>query len=255
MDFALALARPVLRAVAGLLGLLMASLPVLAAEQLRFGVGLAWAPPFAQYEQGRLSGGILLELLEQIARNADAEAVIVVLPPRRVDAALAQGDIDLQCPLSPAWFPEPPAAARWSVPLLTLDDLLVAAPGQPEAAPDLARAGGLTIGVVGSYSYPPLEEGFRSGRLLREDAPSQQLVLEKLVRGRSGYGVVNSMMLEWFNKTRPPDKRVRRLATLASVQTHCLLSAKPGLAPERIQAAVRQLVDSGQLKAILARYR
>ena len=34
-----------------------------------------------------------------------------------VDAALAEGQVDLHCPLSPHWFPEPPPAERWTLPL------------------------------------------------------------------------------------------------------------------------------------------
>lgn len=223
---------------------------------LRFALGQAWAMPFAQIVDGRLQGGILFEMMSQIAANAGAEAQITVLPPKRVDAALDGDQIDLHCLLAPAWLDKQPPATRWSVPLLALDDQLLAGPGfKGDPGFDAATARGLSIGLVISYRYPTLEAALRNGQLLRDDAPSQQRVLEKLARGRTDLAVANSQMVEWFNKGLPPAQRLKPLQNLSSVMTHCLLSAKPAMAPERIQAAVRQLVESGQLKAILARYR
>lgn len=252
------------RTTAGLVaGLLLGASAALAAPPepvavpvLRFALGQAWAMPFAHVVGGRLQGGILFEMMKQIAANAGAEARITILPPKRVDAALDTGQVDLHCLLAPAWFDKPVAAERWSVPLLVLDDLLLAGPGSKEVAPiDLDSARGLSVGLVISYRYPALDTGLRSGRLLRDDGPSQQRVLEKLALGRTDLAVANSLMVDWFNKSQPMAQRLKPLQTLHSVTTHCLLSAKPAMAPARIHAAVRQLVQSGQLKTILARYR
>ncbi len=234
--------------------MLLAAGAAQAADPLRFGVGQAWAPPFAEYQQGQLKRGLLLDLMRQIAANAGLQAQAVVLPPKRVDAALAEGQVDLHCPLSPHWFPEPPPAERWTLPLFSLDDVLVGPPGASGTEPDLATLAA-SVGVVFSYSYPALDAGFASGRLRRDDAPSQQLVLQKLALGRSDYAVVNRLTAQWFNRGRPPARQLVLLQRLATVQTHCLIAAKPRVAPERIHAAVRQLVQSGQLQTILARYR
>ncbi|WP_349743245.1 hypothetical protein [Roseateles cavernae] len=223
---------------------------------LRFALGQAWAMPFAHVVGGRLQGGILFEMMKQIAANAGAEARITILPPKRVDAALDTGLVDLHCLLAPVWLDKPVAAERWSVPLLVLDDLLLAGPGSRALAPiDLDSARGLSVGLVISYRYPALDAGLRGGRLLRDDGPSQQRVLEKLALGRTDLAAANSLMVDWFNKSQPMAQRLKPLQTLHSVTTHCLLSAKPAMAPARIHAAVRQLVQSGQLKTILARYR
>lgn len=222
---------------------------------LRFAVGQAWSEPFAHWVDGRLQGGILFELTQQIAANAGTSASYRVLPARRVDEALAAGLVDLHCLLSPSWVESRPAPERWSVPVLQLDDVLLAPASHAGGRVDLAAAKALSIGAVMSYQYPTLEPLFSGGQLRRDDAPSQERVLEKLQRGRTQFAVANSLMADWYNKRLAPGEQLKALQTVDSVMTYCLLAPKTGLAPQRIQAAVRRLVDSGQLRAILRRYK
>jgi polar amino acid transport system substrate-binding protein len=239
-------------------GCLLAAMPARAAEPvLRFALGQAWSLPFAKISPaGELQGGLLFELMEQIAANAGARASYTLLPPKRVDVALERSLVDLHCLLSPAWMGDYQVAPeRWTVPLLTLDDVLLAPPGHIGERLDLSRGAPARVGLVLSYHYPGLEKALASGRLLREDAPTQERVLEKLARGRTDYAVANSMMAAWFNKRQAPEQQLEPLQVIDSVPVHCLLAVQPALEPARIQAAVRQLAQSGQLKSILARYR
>lgn len=226
-----------------------------AAEPLRFAVGQTWAPPLAQISGGRLQGGLMYELMEQIAANAGAEAHYTVLPSKRVDAAMEQGEVDLHCLMSPVWFKQAVPAARWSVPVLRLDDWLTAKPGSPSTPLVLEAQQQTAVGLVLGYSYPHLEPFFRAGQLYRDDAPTQELLLEKLARGRTRYAVVNRLVIDDYNRGRAPSQRLVPLQMVQSFNTHCLLSARTGMAPGRILAAVRKLVDSGQLQTIQARYR
>lgn len=239
-------------------GCLLAAAPLRAADRpvLRFALGQAWSPPFARIVDGRPQGGLLYELMEQIAANAGARASYTLLPPKRVDVALERNLVDLHCLLSPAWMGDYQVAPeRWTVPLLNLDDVLLAPAGFAGERLDLAQGAPARVGLVLSYRYPGLEAALASGRLLREDAPTQERVLEKLARGRTEFAVANSMIASWYNQRLPADQQLKALQVIDSVPAHCLLAVRPALAPARIQAAVRRLVESGQLKAILARYR
>lgn len=240
-----------------LLALLLGSLSHLAcaADILRFAVGQTWTLPFAELHDGRLTGGLMLDLMAQIAANAGAQPSYTVLPSKRVDAALDQSEVDLHCFINPSWLQQPVADARWSVPVLRLDDVLAATPGSAAAPLLLAAQKREPVGVVLGYSYQSLEPFFQGGQLRRDDAPTQERMLEKLARGRTRYAVVNSLVLDSFNRKRPAAEQLVRLQTVETLDTYCLLAANPGLAPPRILAAVRKLVESGQLKSILARHR
>lgn len=240
--------------VVGLLALGLCSLAD--ADELRFAVGQTWAPPFAQISEGRLQGGLMFELMEQIAANAGAEARYTLLPAKRVDAALAQGEVDLHCLVSPDWV-EPAAAPalRWSVPVLRLEDWLVAPPGAPVKPLDLATQRQLVVGMVLGYNYPTLASALKAKRLQREDAPTQERLLEKLLRGRTPYAVLNRLVVDDYNRSRPPAERLVPLQQIDVHHTHCLLATRTGIESQRILAAVRKLVESAQLQTILARYR
>jgi len=230
-----------------------------AAEQIRFALGQAWAPPFSLVQDGELRGGLLYELMEQIAREAKAEAVYIPLPPRRVDAALAEGKIDMHCFVSPRWFAKVPPAARWSLPLLALDDVLLAGP--TFAGPlkngqvDLEAARQLSLGVVVDYHYPSLAPWLAKGHLQADEAPTQESVLEKLLRGRTALAVANRYTAVAFNKSLPADKQLRMLQTVDSVNTHCLLAERTQLSAERLLGAVNRVAKSAAWRDTQARYR
>ncbi|MGC3218521.1 amino acid ABC transporter substrate-binding protein, partial [Pseudomonas aeruginosa] len=59
------------------------------------------------------------------------------------------------------------------------------------------------IGSVLGYSYPRLHGLFDIGRLRRDDARTQVLVLEKLRAGRYRYAVCHQLSLHW-SKRQPP---------------------------------------------------
>lgn len=227
-----------------------------AARPLRMGISQSWAMPFASYDKGRIKGGILLELSQEIAKRLDAPLQIQVIPPKRVEAMLKASAVDLHCLVSPEWLNDKLPSERWTELVLRMDDVLLAPAAYQGTTLDLDRvAGGVTVGVVASYLYPPLDQVLSSGRMQREDAPSQTLVFEKMLRGRSDFAVSNRLIAEWFNKQRPPDQRIKFLQTLASVNTACVLAPDPQFEASRIKSAVKQMVRDGAFEQILQRYR
>mgnify|MGYP002127593510 CR=1 FL=1 len=221
--------------------------------EIRFALGQSWAPPFLLQSPGQAPAGLLVELMGEIAQQAGARARFIPLPPRRVDAALDAGQVDMHCFLSPAWMPEPADSPRWSVALLQLEDVLVGPPGAslpPSGVPD-----GETVGVVAGYSYPALAPRFDTGALLRDEAPSQQHALDKVLHGRNRYALVNRQTLDWFNRQHPPAQRLASLQVLGSASVHCLLARRTGLPAPQLLAAVARAVRSPQWRSIQQRYR
>lgn len=223
--------------------------------QLVFGVSQAWAMPFARFDDGQLRGGILFDLMQEIAAKLGSKPQFLVLPPKRVEAVLQAGEVDLHCLVSPLWLHQEVPAHRWTATLLRMDDVLLAPAKFAASELDLDRAQGASVGLVVSYLYPRLDAALASGRLRREDAPTQELVFEKLLRGRSDFGVGNSLIADWFNKRRPVGQRLKTLQTLASLETACVLSPLPRMDPARIKVAVQQLLREGAMDRILQRYR
>lgn len=217
---------------------------------LRFAVSDSWAQPYIVRRGAEPVGGLLVALMRAVAAEVGAPAVFVSLPSPRVDAALRDGEVDLHCLTSPAWYgPEGPPG-RLGPPMVVLEDVLVTrAPG---GALDLDTRPPLRIGTVLGYRYDRLQAAFESGRLLREDATSQWRMLEKLRLGRSDAAVCDRRVLEDFNRDRPPAQRLHARQRIARTVTHACLSPRSAWPEAVLLQALAQVVRSGSLRRLMA---
>ncbi|SEP59993.1 polar amino acid transport system substrate-binding protein [Pseudomonas cuatrocienegasensis] len=219
---------------------------------LRFSVSDSWAMPMMQIVEGQATAGILYDLQLRLAQKVGRQAELLVLPRLRVQQMLVRGEIDVRCYVNPAWLTESHHQYIWSVPFMVQHDLLVA--HQPVAV-EPTQLHGETIGTVLGFTYPTLEALFSSGQLRREDARSQELVLEKLKAGRQRYGISNSMTLAWFNRHQSPTQQLYPVKALASDLVACIVRDEPDVPTMRLLRALVQMSQDGEFEEILARYR
>lgn len=234
-----------------LLLLLLAPLAQAEGRPVRFSVIEGWAMPLARIEEGRLSGGILFELLGAIAQKAGVAAEFRLLPRARIEQALESRSIDVRCYIAPAWLERPFPAYRWSAPLLVQRDLLVA---RDAGTANVATLAPQTIGTVLGYRYPPLQAQFDAGQLHRDDARTQELVLRKLEIGRYRYAVSSDMALHWFNHEQANGHPLYPVAQLAETELGCLVLDAPDVPTQALLDAIAALKVSGEIEHILARY-
>lgn len=223
---------------------------------LRFIVGEDWAPPYLELREGRPVGGLAFDIMEGVARAAQARPEYLMLPPKRTQAALHAGEADLMCMMSPKWLAQPLAAERIGPPMVVLEDVLATGPGPGEAGPlDLPAQRGLRVGTVLGYRYHELGPLFEAGQLLRDDAATQQAVLDKLAHGRTEAAVVDRLVLARYNRARPPERALRVRQVVSSTVTHCLLAGSTRLPAQRLQQALRAVAERQELARLLQRYR
>ncbi len=231
--------------------------PAAAGGQIRFAVATGWVSPFILLRSGELSGGLLYDLMEQVAREAGAEARYVMLPPRRAALDMSEGRVDIQCLVSPAWRPEVPAEL-WSHPLLKLEDVLLAGPtfrGElTELLLDVGTAPTLKLGVVAGHRYPGVERLLEGAQLEVEAAPSLQTMFEKLMRGRTDLAVSSRLAAVQFNKDKVAGGRVRILQTVDLRWGHCVVSARSAFPAVQLLAVVNRVAQSNEWRETQMRY-
>lgn len=249
-------AKPLMRGLVALLALWAGVAGAQSSPTLRFIVGEDWAPPYLTLRDGQPVGGLAFELMEAVAQAAGARPEFLMLPPKRTQAALHAGEADLMCMMSPKWLGQPLPRARLGPPMVVLEDVLALPPGSNGARPlDLAAQRGLRVGTVLGYRYQELGPHFDAGRLVREDAATQQNVIEKLARGRTEAAVVDRLVLAQYNRGRPPAETLPALQVVSQTVTHCLLGGKTQLSQRKLQTALRAVVDRGELARLVQRYR
>lgn len=250
------MAKPLVRCLAGVLALWAGLAGAQAAPTLRFIVGEDWAAPYLTLREGHPVGGLAFELMEAVAHAAGARPEYLMLPPKRTQAALHAGEADLMCMMSPKWLGQPLPRARLGPPMVVLEDVLALPPGASVGKPlDLSAQRGLRVGTVLGYRYQELAPHFDAGHLVREDAASQQNLLDKLARGRTEAAVVDRLALAQFNRGRPPAETLPALQVVSQTVTHCMLGGKTQLSQRQLQAALRAVVDRGELARLMQRYR
>ncbi|MES2821768.1 MAG: transporter substrate-binding domain-containing protein [Pseudomonadota bacterium] len=234
--------------------LLLASGTAAAERALHFSIVESWAMPLIRIENGKATGGIIHDMILSLARQVGREADLQVMPRNRVQRAMEEGLVDVRCYLSPRWISQPGANYRWSVPLFMQRDLLVGTSAQDKPVEPESLEPQI-IGVVLGYRYKRLDPLFERGTLQRDDARTQELVLNKLLAGRYRYAISSQFSLDWFNRRLAPAEQLRSVAQLAEEPIACLVHDTPDVPAQALLDTLQRMKASGEIEAIIARYR
>ncbi len=110
------------------------------------------------------------------------------------------------------------------------------------------------IGTVLGYTYPHLQPLFDTHQLHREDARSQEQVLQKLGAGRYRYAVANEWSMNWYNRQLPPDKQLHSVSIVEEQAVGCIVRNDPNLPVQTILRALLRMKMSGEIDRIIERY-
>lgn len=220
---------------------------------VRFSVSDSTTMPLIDLQSGRPTDGILYDLYLRIAEKVGRTPELLVTPRMRTQPLLAEDHVDANCYMNPAWLTEDNENYRWSVPFMTMRTALVTRTDMPKTA--LTQLKGERIGTVLGFQYPEAAEFFSSGDLMRDDARTESLVLEKLAAGRNRYAITTETSLDWFNKNRPACCHLQLVERLIEFPVHCIVSGEPDRLADEILRALEQMEQDGEFEAIQARYR
>lgn len=233
--------------------LFSAALAHAAERPLRFSVSDSSTMPMIRLKSGHPTDGILYDLHLRIAEKLGRKAEQPVMSRARIQASMAEGVVDVSCYMNPAWLTVDHASYRWSVPFMTQRSILVARPDTPAAR--LSSLRGQRIGTVLGFYYPEADASFRDGTLIRDDARTENQVLEKLAARREDYAISTQVALDWFNRNKPAERRLLVVEQLSAFPIHCIVRDEPDVPAREILDAMQQMQDDGEFDAILARYR
>ncbi|MCV2365266.1 transporter substrate-binding domain-containing protein [Paucibacter sp. DJ1R-11] len=225
------------------------------AEQrvLRVPAVQSWSAPYALYRDGALVAGINHDIVQALAEHLGMSLQTLVLPRTRVDAAVAAGELDLRCHLSPDWV-RSPEAYSWSPPLFELATVLA---GHESAVPvsnldQLHR--GQTVGTVLGFVYPGLEERFSDGRLRRDDTFAVDRNLQKLKLIRSPYAVADTREIAWHLRQDPGHQFATWRLPITRTDYRCAVPRNGRIEATLLLAGFERLLASGQIDRIVRNY-
>lgn len=228
--------------------------PVAAQDVLRVSVSTAWNMPYGEVQNDRMLGGIFPDLYKAVAQKIGLAVFPVVLPRKRIEGAVANGEIDLRCYLNPQWTPAPDAYG-WSKPLFPIQEVLFGHEGTPALRSVAELAKGTAVSTTLGYAYPTLESLFVRGDLVRDDSVDEEKVLLKMTADRTPYGVTKSTALDWYRRSVPRHKLAPWRLVIDSTEVYCAVPHNAAIAATRTLSALEDLRKSGRIDAIVRSYR
>jgi polar amino acid transport system substrate-binding protein len=234
--------------IAGLLLMLALGVAQAAPPEMTFLAPTNHMMPFASFHNGELNGGFLKDIGEVLAHRMGYTARFITVPGKRVPLALTQGEADGVCFVLPHWID---GQYNWTRPFIPGAGVVVAHTSAP-VLKSLQQLVGERVGTVLGYRYPEL--GPLDNALHRDDAPSVQHSLAKLVAGRSRYAIVDLMTIEYYLKTNPATP-LRMDLIYVKYKANCAFSLMSQVRFAEVERVLAGMVEDGTIEAILARYR
>jgi len=224
--------------------------PACAVEPIVFAVTAENHLPIAELQGDTLRSGLLKDIGDALAARLGRRPEYVVLPSKRLDAALTVGEVDVACNQTPEWRS---AALIWTVPLFQDRGWLVVRSNQPPVR-RMEELAGKRVGMVQGYVYvdPPPEV---QARLERDDAPSMRANIEKFLRGYNDYALVNELSFRYYLKRSGSTVAIHPPLMQPVFEPACGISPRSRISAAKIQRAAADLVTAHAMSRLLDRYR
>jgi polar amino acid transport system substrate-binding protein len=238
-----------LKRILGSLLVLLLPATVRASGELRMIAPRNQTMPLAQFNNDKLSGGILKDLGEAIARRMGRHIAFISVAVDQVSATLAQGKADGICYVRPFWID---GDYHWTRPLIPDAELVASLPSAPVVR-SLLDLRDRPVGTVTAYRYPRVEQVLGL-RFQRQDSPTMEDNLRKMMQGTVQYTVLAQSTLSYQLRVNKALK-LRPDLVFASFSAQCAFSKRGNADFSQVERAINGLIDDGSVEAILARYR
>ncbi len=210
-------------------------------------------PPYAIFNADKvLQAGLSKDIVDELGRKLDRTVSYLNLPRSRIEPWLLSGEADLACFLSPDWVAEPDHL-EWTEPLFVTQQLLVRRKDSM-AITAVQHLAGKRVGTTRGFTYPELEQVFRLGDVIRDDAHSLQSNLLRLKQGRLDVVMTVDLSFHFYVNTTADDSFAADPLWSEPPAVYCALSLHQPQQSAVLKAGFAQLVQSGFVQRRLAFY-
>ncbi|MHC4390229.1 MAG: substrate-binding periplasmic protein [Planctomycetota bacterium] len=208
-------------------------------------------PPYLIHSE---DGGIMVEVLRELARREGIKVHAIAVPRKRTLAFLEAGELDVN-PQAREWVRDPERFA-WSDVVLVARDVIFSRADDPVAFEEAEDLFGTTLGAPRGYRYPALDAHFEAGRILRDDGPHEESLLRKVLKRRNRAAIVNEAVGRWLIREHGwAGKLVWSESDLGSFDYRFMFPKRHAAVAERLNVHLRALKAEGVIDAIIDRYR
>ncbi|MES2299166.1 MAG: transporter substrate-binding domain-containing protein [Pseudomonadota bacterium] len=131
------------------------------------------------------------------------EFVIETLPRKRLQVLVESGALDgIVIGMMPAWMGDPNRVKYlWTDPFANDSFVMASTTANPVLFNRIDERSGVRVGVTMGYVYPMIDEWIARHGLTRDEAPTEERNLDKLMLGRVDAVIVAESVLRYYTKT------------------------------------------------------
>ena len=238
------------------LGLLLFLLSTyLGAEVLKIAFSRSSNAPYVEIHKRQLTGGVLKELVNLIAKQSGVDVEYVMVSKRNQEALIIAGDIDGTCLLSP-YEMDNAKAFIWSEPLYTEEDVLIVRKENAKSLKDLNSLQGHKLGVLKYNASAKLKPYFKTHTIERVNNKKLFNNINQL-----RYGVIDAVIDTkvsvgyCVSKKNVQNTLVITNANIDEHAMHCMFRKDKIGSLKKLNTALAQLKAKGSLEKIVNRYK
>ncbi|WP_419785317.1 substrate-binding periplasmic protein [Pseudodesulfovibrio sp.] len=199
--------------------------------------------------------GINRDLLAAIGKITHDTFTYEYLPFLRAQLMFDNGRIDLETCVNPLWRSKAKVPGVYTIPHGRVRNVVVFGKGKRIPVESPLSLENRAVGVVRGYTYPTCDPWFELGLINKVVATDERQLLEMLRHGRIDQAFMNeTLALYWINNV----SWYRQLEVGPALDERDImirLHPQKKHALKRFDAAIRQLLKSGEINRILAKYR
>jgi polar amino acid transport system substrate-binding protein len=242
--------RPYLYFICCLIGLEIIVISPVYAETLR--VGFRPYPPLMIEES---KTGIYYDIFNRISAITGISFAIIFAPNARHKADFEQNIIDIEAGINPDWRKTSKVPSLYTTSFSKVEDIILFRPENYKRVDSPIDLTGEQVGIVRGYIYPRFTSSFKNNDIERIDLKDGPSLLKFFAAGRIDYIFINKKVVEYWMLNNPDYHRFEIGDVISS--TDVMLRVHPSkkhLLPQ-LNAAIEELVSTGEIERIYAQYR
>ncbi len=227
---------------------------VAGAEVLVAGYQTGMAPPYLLRDGDKVSG-IMIEIAQMVAERANLDIELQGYPRARIEAALVEGEIDINIRSNPAWTSNTDLY-QFSSALFVERNQIVSTQAKASEITTYTDLAGMVIGGQLGFVYAEeFNRGVENGLFIRDDVQLVEQNYRKLLTDRVE-GFINADIPFYYDQQQNIEYAELGLSPLIiSENSIHLAMRKDNSLVHLVNQAVDELIAEGSIQAVVESYR
>ncbi len=211
-------------------------------------------PPF-YFKPGDPTLGIYELVLAEVAKITGDRFTAVFVPQIRKFKLFDANEVDVEPGVNPDWRKSAQGISAYSIAFANSEDVLIHHKDDKRAYESVKDLQGKTLGCVVGFVYPQIEKDLSSEAIHRDDSKDKEMMIQKLLKRRVDVIILPRPFAEYWQKLNTKDYQLVIGGAVDSKPIMFRFHVKKKDALPRFDKALRQVIDSGKIRAIYAGFR